>query len=635
MLFLAFITLGLFMRFYRLFSIPGWPDPDESMHSLNAFHLERFGDLHFFYTCNQAPFLFTWLLAFWFKLVGPGPSSLWLLTALISALVVPLLFLTARTYFTKGVSWILTAFGALAWWGLVTGRNGNAPILLPWAECSSLWMLGKVLKEPRTRRRRAFAFALGLALSLGFYSYPPGWGPMALGIILLALPTLWKDKGALVLFLGTLTALLSPLVFFAFQNHYGSYINTIRWGSDSFNPMFQVLVSSSYLTGLFWGKMDGDYYGPYWGGLFDPLTASLFVMGVLFAIRARKDPFWKCVGLAFVLALLPGILSANLEFYRIFLTFPLVLGFAAWGCDGLASQLPSRKRPWFLGLVLIGMAAFNLYHFLGPYQDRWKTPGPSWERYRSAANARAFRIIEAMEKKWGPGCVLQNFPSDMFDQSLTLADYPLDRAVEEGGGPLKAPWIAVLANDHYGSFLQERFPGGRWFSLSKDLGAEDGGLGLGLFPRGSIPQNVLKAWMAANDAFGEVAYVFLNRPTGRDYSGPLGTLEHLHSLTEKDPFLESCFWEKSYYLHLQNSAFGDQRKRENFEAALEDLRQALSKGYPAAHLFNELGCLLWLAKDRAGAQKAFERSVQMAPDFGPALSNLKAVQTVGATLPKP
>jgi hypothetical protein len=198
-----------------------------------------------------------------------------------------------------------------------------------------------------------------------------------------------------------------------------------------------------------------------------------------------------------------------------------------------------------------------------------------------------------------------------------------DKSPLDGTGRIH--WIAVLANDNYRPFLLKRFPGGHWFPLSSDLATEDGGLGLGIFPIASFPISDLKTWMAVNDALGEVAYVFLNRPTGRDYSAPLEALDRNRDLVQQDPFLASCFWEERYYLHLQNGAFGDKLKKENFLAAMGDLRQALAQGYPAAHLLNEWGSLRWVAGDKTGAKKAFEWALRSNPDFEPARGNLRRI----------
>src|ERR1041384_3716609 len=113
-------------------------------------------------------------------------------------------------------------------------------------------------------------------------------------------------------------------------------------------------------------------------------------MGALRGWEIRRNPVLKWVWPALGLALLPGILSSNLEFFRIFLVFPLVLALAGLGFQQLASSLTPVRRVGFLALTLAGIASLNLYHLFGPYQDRWKRPEASWGFYKSPENFRAY-----------------------------------------------------------------------------------------------------------------------------------------------------------------------------------------------------------------------------------------------------
>ncbi len=626
---LLFIGTGLFLRFCKLTSLSTWPNPDESLAAVIALHISQMGDWHFFYTTAQNTFVYFWALAAWIKPLGLSLTTLWLFPAALSSLTLPLLYLTARQWGSRGFSLLLTAMGSLAYWAVYAGRNGFPTILVPPAELLSLFFLGRLLSGRSTSRPRRDTACLALALAGGFYVYSPAWPPFVI-LVLVALAASWKAPGSQARFSASLgsvvfSAALLPFVVSAFREHYGSYFRGLQWSASSLEFQ-QLLVSASYLTGLFWGKKDGDYYGPFWGGLFDPLTAALFFMGALYAWRNRASPTGKWALAAVVLTLLPGIFSSNLEFFRVFLVLPFVLFLAAEGFQGLAFILNPRQRPWFLGGILAIMGALNAYHLLGPYQRHWENPGPSWGYYKSPENARAYQILEQAAGAWGPGYLFQNFPCDMSDASLTVASYPFNLAVNPQIRFPHPRWFAVLANDNYRPFLMRRFPCGRWFQLSGDLDRPDGGLGLGLFPLASIPGPTLEAWSKANNAFQEVAYAFLNRPTGTDYSKPLEALDQFHVLMQGDPFLESCYWEKTYYLYFQNGAFGDRQKWADFESAFQALRQALGHGYPAAHLLNEYGSCLMLMRLYPEAEKAFEEAIQANPSFSPASDNLSLLR---------
>jgi tetratricopeptide (TPR) repeat protein len=618
---------GIFLRFYKLTSLSTWPNPDESLFAFIAFHISRYGDNAFFYTYAQHPFTFLWGLALFIRIFGLSLASLWAFPAAISCLSVPLGYFAARQFFSRSLSLLLAVFFAFSYWGIYAGRIACPTALCPLAELPVLYLFGKFLSGGPPKANRRDAILLGLAIGLGFYAYPPAWAPLAFWfvatVLKISLGRGEKSREILYCFGSALSLLLLPFMLFALKENYGSYIGDIAVRHPARLSAGQIQVSLSYLSGLFWGKMEGDYYGPYWGGLFDPVSGSLFFLGLLQCWRNRGDKLIRWSAVASVLSLLPGVGSGNLEFFRIFFIFPFFLLFVVFGMQRLLSGLTPKNTVLFCGVFFLAAIPANLYHLFGAYQDYWKNPGPSWGFYKSPENFRAYQILQKLAADEGPGYVFTNFPSDMADQSLMVASYPFNCALNPQTAKHPPQWFAAMANDNYGPFLLQRFPGGKWFSLSRDLDRKDGGLGLGLFPLGSLPSQTLKSWLDADRAFAETTYAFLNRPTGTDYQRVFQALGRSEPLIRGDPFLESCFWEKAYYLYLQNSAFGDKRKAENFKHSLEALRRALGQGYPAAHLLNEYGAYLMMMGDRSGAAKSFEKSLQANPAFEPAQGNLK------------
>ncbi|HTC19589.1 MAG TPA: hypothetical protein VK859_02000, partial [bacterium] len=578
---------GIFLRFYKLTSLSAWPNPDESLFAFIAYHISRHWEWAFFYTHAQIPFTFLWEMAFVIKIFGLSLATLWAYPAALSCFYVPLAYLAARQFFATSLAALLSVLFAFSYWGIYAGRIGNSTALCPLIELLVLYLFGKFLKDVGEKAGKKNGLGLGLGIGLGFYVYPPAWAPLAswlvASVLKISLERRKKNRGTLFCFWTALGLLLLPFILFAVRDHYGSYLGNISIRHPSQLNFGQLLVSVSYLSGLFWGKMDGDYYGPYWGGLFDPVSGALFFVGAIQCWRHRKDGLIRWTLVACALALLPGVCSGNLEFFRIFFTFPFFLLLMAFGIESLSSGFPSKSAAAIVGVLFLALLPLNVYQLFGPYHRYWENPGPSWGFYKSPENFRAYQMLEKVSLEKGPGYIFQDFPSDMSDQSLTVATYSFNQAMNPQPGQPDARWFAVLANDNYGPFLLQRFPGGRWFSLSRDLNREDGGLGLGLFPLSSIPAETLKSWIDTNNAFGETAYAFLNRPTGTDYKQVLQVLEQSKPLVQGDPFLASCFWEKAYYLYLQNGAFGDRQKEENFKNSFQALQQALVQGYPAAH----------------------------------------------------
>ncbi len=506
----------------------------------------------------------------------------------------------------------------------MAGRIALSTATIPLAELFFLYVFGGFLVS----RGKAGAVLTGLAEAAVFYVYPLAWLPLAAlfsGTVLYLL--LKKPKGQWVclwLFLVSFLASLLPFAAAVHPAHYGSYLATLvpRPGGTR-DIQHQLLVSASYVTGLFWGKMDGDYYGPPHGGFLDPVSGALFFTGLL-ALRRSPEKGRTCFLLAaIVFSLLPGVASSNLEFFRIYFVLPFLLVVIGFGLEWILGGLPQRVRPAVTAGLCTLIFLLNLQQLFGPYQNRWNHPGPDWGIYKSAEFARASGILSDISSRQGPGMVFTAFQPDMADQGLALSTYAFNVVQNPFLAGSSPGWFALVTNSNYRPFLSGRFPKGQWVDLSGESNRPDGGLCLGVFPLDSRDSSLLNSWKEADSAFQDVAYAFLNRPTGTSYDGVIRSLLSKHPQVEGDRFLESCFWEKLYYLFLQNGAFGDKREREDFTSSLHALQEALGRGYPAAHLLNEYGTCLMLMGDRAGALQAFQKAVQINPGFGPALENQK------------
>ena len=133
---------------------------------------------------------------------------------------------------------------------------------------------------------------------------------------------------------------------------------------------------------------------------------------------------------------------------------------------------------------------------------------------------------------------------------------------------------------------------------------------------------MIEHWQKTDLLFSDVDYAFIERPTGTSYEKVIRELESIYPSTEGDRFLESCFWEKLYYLQLQDSMFGSHEMNQNFRLSFRALQNALQNGYPAAHLYNELGGYLVMGKKYAEAKKAFMAAVHSPINKTDAAENL-------------
>jgi len=95
-----------------------------------------------------------------------------------------------------------------------------------------------------------------------------------------------------------------------------------------------------------------------------------------------------------------------------------------------------------------------------------------------------------------------------------------------------------------------------------------------------------------------------------------------HFAFEGDRFLESCFFEK-----IAENEYADR----NYEAQVAALRQALQKGIPAAHLYNNLGSLLMRRGRFQESREAFQKALQCRPNHTSAAQGLKVLDELEKT----
>jgi len=226
--------------------------------------------------------------------------------------------------------------------------------------------------------------------------------------------------------------------------------------------------------------------------------------------------------------------------------------------------------------------------------SQWAHPSPRWAtNIKSTEQYRAYRILKEKVASDGKGRLFLFLHPQSADPSLFIASFGsnlLKELPEKNDRP--PAWAAVVCDSPLIPFLQRRFETLYSIDLSEGLGREDGGLALAILPAGALKGEDLAKWEAAEQASRGSFDAFLRRPTGTSYDAVLKDLTERYESFRGDPFLESCFWEKVFYLRLQSVRFGDAPREEGLRMALEAIVEARQKGYPAAHFFHEEG-MLW------------------------------------------
>jgi tetratricopeptide (TPR) repeat protein len=88
------------------------------------------------------------------------------------------------------------------------------------------------------------------------------------------------------------------------------------------------------------------------------------------------------------------------------------------------------------------------------------------------------------------------------------------------------------------------------------------------------------------------------------------------TLVQGDRFLESCYWEKAadfYYNH---------DFKNHYPQVVGSLQQAIDRGFPAAHLYYDLGSLYLRKRNFNGARQAFLSALKTDPKNKPVLQAL-------------
>jgi tetratricopeptide (TPR) repeat protein len=606
-------ALCVFFRFYKLDTLFLWPTGDEGWNGALALELSRHWTWKFFCTTGQAPPLPVWTAAGLFKLGFSPFFSLWFPSAAASTLTVVAGYFAARQFFSKSFSLVWSSLLAFSFWPLFIGRFCHQGIWLPLWVCGCLFFLGRFLKASASSKGMA-AVLLGMVTGLGSFTFTP-WPAVAVFMAgTVGVQTLRKsrkDLRSFKFFVFFLLIGLLPFLIALWTEGWGGHISAEAAWNGNFSWKNRIPVLLHYFSVLFWGSFDANSaYTPVTGGFLNPLLSAFFFIGFLEILTHRRRPLVQWLVPAFFLFLLPGLLSSNLEAFRVSQILPLLILVAAIGLFSLLSFFSASKRVLVLILVLLFSTALDIPRLLEPYLGGDRHPesfahGKSLERYR------AYRILSDMRRQQGSGLIFTDFDSPVFsfdDPTLSVMTQPFNAAENKNLDPISAKWAALFVNVHYRPFLEKRFPEGRWFQVSNGLPILDGGEMLGLLPVTPENRGVVEQWLQAHEVFqkAEIQRYFQNNGRLEDV---IRTLETAYALVKKDPLLESCYWEKRAAYEYRDL---------NLKEQLLSYQMALKRGYPAAHLWCNWGELLAIQGRVAEARQAFLKATQAPLDLTPA-----------------
>jgi tetratricopeptide (TPR) repeat protein len=600
-------VLAVFVRFYRLTDLFAWPNGDEGIYAYFSLAILRKGVERLLYTSAQVPFLYPSWLALQFKLWGPSLGNLWFWPAFFSVLTIPLCYLAARHFFSKSFSFLCALVTAFCFWVWYMARFSECTALIPLAEVLVFLGMGKLFGEFLEKKRRLFSFVLGLELGLVLYAIYLQW--LAVIVVVAATVLIQTRKSPVLtgLFAAGFALAALPFAVLALGPGLPGYVGYLG------RPVFNhggLFCSYFYLQSLFWGLPVEFYtYQPSWGGFFNPLLGSLCFLGILEALKNFSNTLYRWLLASFFILLLPGVLSKDMEAYRILPILVAVIPLIALGTARLLEGGTPKRALLVLAFLFLPSTGLDFYHLAGPCHRLWDSPDYWVKSVKAISSYRAFPILEEKSRAEGPGLVFQDFNPINSDQTLSLADYSFDVVANREKSFEEARWAALLVNVHYRPFLDRRMGAGRAIFLSKGFRSPDGGRMLWVIPVTDLNRTVLKRWYEADlalDGFRDASLENIGYFWGRPSVEPFQKLEQAYPAFQGDPFLRSCFWEK-----MADCDF----KARRIPEAIGCLQKAVRQGCPATHLYYRLGALYMIQGNRAAARSCWQKAARTPMDL--------------------
>ena len=617
---LLVLLVAVATRFYGLTDLNPWPTRDDGYFLFQAMDTGGRESLPFFYGIGEMPPVFRTVLGVFLGLAKPSLTSLWLFPALISLVTVGVGTWAVRSFTSKSFAFLFAMLLAGSLWPVLLGRFCNVWVLLFLWECLTLGILAVFSIQKVPARARVWALGAGACVGAGFYISPTHWAFFSLaatlglvGLVFRKDHRRWKE-----FFFYLFSAGVVSFLFWieALGHRYGRHVEEVWTGVGSLLTFDHLVQCGRYVWGLFWGFGGPNYdYGPVLGGFLNPLLGAFFFLGLVFFLRARKFSELGWMGLVSLVLLTPGFLTRDLEMQRVLSLIPLLLFVAVVGLVHFVSSLPKRWVILSLVCFLGSSVGFDFYRLAVPLHETLELCRDR-QILESQESANAYEVLKRKAKQEGPGYLFLDYVAVPLDQTLLLATYPFNAAQNPELKDPQPTWAAFLTNVNYRPFLEKRFPDAQCLVVGSHLLPWDGELMLVVLPLSPANRATVDLWLKAQPLFHEATAGILRRAEERSREEVLAEFLKGYSLVQGDSFLVSVFWEICYFNHSADRKFVD---------SLNDLTQVLGKGYPAAHVYNELGSLLYFKKDPANAQRAFLKAVQLGGNHTLAPENLKVL----------
>ena len=398
----AVLIVALFLRVYRLDSVPfGW-HPDEAVYALYARDILAGRSFPiFFASWTGREVMYSYFEAGAFGLLGDSMFTARLVSAFIGMLTVAGTYALGRRMFNRRVGLFASALIAVSLLHVIDSRNGYRAVIQPLIQLPALIFLFQGLRLSLNKSRlywQTFVLA-GVFLGLTQYTYSASrfFPVVVLSIVALgwifARPQIAPHGRALLLMFGVALAVFAPLLWYFLHNWDAVFgragdlsVFASRWAQGQ--PWQRLLESVRDTLGMFTVRGDPNYRfnladQPVFGLVEGVFFYAGFLLCLLRAVKLRGLSRLAHLSLLAWLAimLLPMTLSAEgLPYYlRAIGTLPAIYFLPAlaldacleWGQRLLGAR---RSKPVLVmagaGVLLLafGLLAANTYR---DYFSKW------------------------------------------------------------------------------------------------------------------------------------------------------------------------------------------------------------------------------------------------------------------------
>lgn len=545
---LAILSVAVFFRLFRFNELPFgvWYDEAESgLQALNILGSDTFRPIFDGATMGAAHYLY--LTAASFELFGVSVQSIRLVSVIFGIGAVLAAFLVGKELFGWRIGLVTAALFAVSSWAVTLSRFGMyATMTTPLFTLLTFYFL---LRGLRTRQLSDYALAgLWIGLGLCFYTSFRLFVPVvALFLAYQVIYTGWTQRtwppaafwlgAGLMIFVALLV--VTPLGVYAYKHPeiFWDRIETTFLFTGKSEAERWPALWENVRRHLFMFNVAGDPNGRHnlpGNPMLDPVSGSLFLLGVAYALRRLLQPRYLALLLWLAVSLAAGIFSLDFEAPQslrangtlpvayLLATLPLAVLARAWWLAAARTFPHALRWPAVALVAVVAVLNFNTYFV------RQATDFAAWNAY-STPETLAARLLAELDPNTDayvtsffhghPTIKFVAREARPFVELDTLDQFPLDFA------PGRAA-LLILNADSRGLYDEARrlYPNGVFTETTPPFGGPPVLFTARLAPEEIASLRGVTARYFANDAWsGEPAIVRSEPQLAADWTqgGPL------------------------------------------------------------------------------------------------------------------